>query len=165
MSNDLEKIMSNKELPTENQPLVPLADGTRPKPIKKPIKKPKRANKPKKPQIKDQPANIEPVAEPTPAPQPLLPDPAPAIPAVPTKPTLTPALQIWNDIKDRVLDIFGMKHQCVSDYCEFVPMRPDRCYLKFKVSATIPAVEAVSPEYNFEQIGKYIILSRKEKVK
>jgi hypothetical protein len=68
---------------------------------------------------------------------------------------------IWNDIKDRNIDMFALSGAKVSDYCKPVEIDPSRCFLLFKASAVLPALEAaVAGKYDIEIADRYIIVSK-----
>lgn len=69
---------------------------------------------------------------------------------------------IWEKIKDLDLGLFGLGGQLVSRYCELLPLDDDKCYLKYKVSSVVPALETVAPEFDIEVVQGYIVLSSKK---
>jgi hypothetical protein len=69
---------------------------------------------------------------------------------------------IWEKIKDLDLGLFGLGGQLVSRYCELLPLDDEKCYLKYKVSSVVPALETVAPEYDIEVVQGYIVLSNKK---
>lgn len=76
----------------------------------------------------------------------------------------TVADQIWNEIKDKPLALFALPNQLVHQHCQPAPVDPARCFLLYKASALLPAVEsAIGPDYTCETMDKYIVVSRKEK--
>lgn len=76
----------------------------------------------------------------------------------------TEADKIWDEIKDKELSLFTLPGQKVMSICQPVPLDPSRCFLLFKASATLPALEdAFGKEYVFEAMDKYIVVSRKPK--
>jgi hypothetical protein len=77
----------------------------------------------------------------------------------------TEAEKIWNDIKDQYIDMFSLPGQTISKYCSPVPVEPSKLYLTHKVSAVLPAMEAVlSNKYTIEAANKYIIIAKKQEV-
>jgi hypothetical protein len=82
---------------------------------------------------------------------------------VATKP-LTEAEAIWNEIKNKGIDVFGIPNQTVSFYCVPAVVEPSKCYLTVKAGAVLPALEtALGSKFAFELVmnGKYIVVSRK----
>ena|ERR1700733_11198166 len=89
------------------------------------------------------------------------------VPAQPVSPSpMSVADQIWNDIKDREVMMFSIPNQYLSMYCDPISLDPSKCFLKYKVSAVIPAVEEAiganreNSKYNLEVQKDYIIISR-----
>jgi hypothetical protein len=83
-----------------------------------------------------------------------------------TLPVRTPELpmseKIWNLIKGRELGLFGLAGQTVEKYCVTINADPTRCMMKYKVSSVIPALEAAVPDFDFEVIGDYLVVSQKK---
>lgn len=73
----------------------------------------------------------------------------------------TPSEEIWTAIKERDLGLFGLKNQLVQKYCTPLELDPSKCFVKYKVSSVIPALESAAQEYNFEVVTDYIVLSKK----
>jgi hypothetical protein len=74
---------------------------------------------------------------------------------------MTTAEQIWEEIKDRGIDIFALPEQKVNHYCSPVKIDPSKCYLQFKVGAVLPALEvALGSKYLVEMNNKYITVAR-----
>lgn len=93
--------------------------------------------------------------------------PAPPITRAPAPATVkaggkSTSQEIWDNIKGRDLGLFGLFGQTVSMYCELIPVDPNKCYIKYKVSSVIPALENAAREYKFETIDRYIVLSKKD---
>lgn len=77
--------------------------------------------------------------------------------------TLSEADKIWNEIKDKEIDMFSLPGQKVSDFCHQVPIDPSRCFLIFKASSVLPSLEtAIGNKYECSSAEKYIIVSRKQ---
>ncbi len=86
----------------------------------------------------------------------------PVITATATTPTQ--AEQIWNEIKDKEIHMFSLPSQTVAKHCAPVLIDPSRCFLLFKASATLPALEtAIGTDYECNIEHKYIVVSRKAK--
>lgn len=83
-----------------------------------------------------------------------------------SKPPPTEGDKIWDEIKNKEVFMFAIPNQIVSDYCEPKPLDPTKCFLSFKVSSFLPALEeaigANKPEskYNCELHGNFIVVSR-----
>lgn len=70
--------------------------------------------------------------------------------------------KIWKEIKDKPLQMFALTGQKVSDYCNPVNIEPNRCFLLYKASSVIPALEeAIGTKFNCEAMYKYVVVSRK----
>lgn len=57
------------------------------------------------------------------------------------KPQKTEADKIWEAIESMTMDIFALPNQKVHDYFTPVPIEPTKLYLRYKVSAALPALE------------------------
>lgn len=77
---------------------------------------------------------------------------------------LTEAEKIWNEIKDKDIQMFSLPVQKVASFCQPVLIDPSRCFLLFKASAVLPMLEETLGEnYECSAADKYIIVSRKVK--
>lgn len=77
--------------------------------------------------------------------------------------TQTESSKIWNEIKNKPLNMFALQGMTVGKYCKPKELDPNRCFLQYTATAAIPAVEeAVKDKYDFEVAGQYIIVSRKK---
>ena len=80
--------------------------------------------------------------------------------------TPTEGDKIWDEIKNKEVLMFAIPNQIVNKYCEPIPLDPSKCFLKYKVSAFIPALEVAiganqkNSKYNLEVQGDYIVVSR-----
>lgn len=75
----------------------------------------------------------------------------------------TVAQKIWDDIKDKPLDMFGVPGLTAAKYCQPVPVDPNKLYLGFTVSAVLPALElAYKGKYEVELVDRFIVLSHKK---
>lgn len=80
-----------------------------------------------------------------------------------TTTTPTEANKIWNEIKNKPINMFAIQNQTVQNYCQPVSLDPSKCFLKYTASSVIPALETVLQDtYDFEASGQYIIVSRKK---
>lgn len=78
-------------------------------------------------------------------------------------PTKTVAQKIWDDIKDKPLDMFGVPGLTAVKYCQPIPVDPNKLYLGFTVSAVLPALElAYKGKYEVELVDRFIVLSHKK---
>ena len=86
----------------------------------------------------------------------------PEIKAVSEAPIKTAAMAIWDDIKDRQLEMFGLPGQTVAKYCSPVFAHPEKLYLNYKVGAVLSALEtAFKNKYDIEQAEKFITVRAK----
>lgn len=93
---------------------------------------------------------------------------APNPPEAPKKPTVeellagTESIKIWNEIKDRPIDVFSLPNQVVSDYFHLAFVEPSKLYLTMtRASAAIPALEvSVGKSFMVELVNKYVVVSR-----
>jgi hypothetical protein len=77
-----------------------------------------------------------------------------------TKQVKTLIDKIWDDIKDKPLEMFALPQQFVHMYCEPITIEPTKLYLKYKVPAVLPALEEVlKNKYIVERANKYICIS------
>ncbi len=122
---------------------------------KKLNKKSKLTKKPVKKSVKTTKKAPTPVA--APAPQVLPPVTVP----VPQPQTLTEAEKIWEEIKNRPIDMFGLPDQFVFQHATFVAVEPSTLYVTIRSSATLPSLEAaVKPNFTVELADKFVIIKR-----
>jgi hypothetical protein len=75
---------------------------------------------------------------------------------------ITAAEQMWNEIKDREVQMFSLPGQTVAHYCTPTPIDPSKLFLTYTVSSCIPAVEAaIIKDFDFEIAKNFIIITRK----
>ena len=73
----------------------------------------------------------------------------------------TVAGKIWEEIKDKNIEMFALPSQVVSMHCHPIPVEPNRLYLVANSSAVLPSLEAaIGNPYNIELADKFIIVSR-----
>lgn len=81
-----------------------------------------------------------------------------------TPPVLTEAEKIWNEIKDKEINMFSLPYRKVSDFCQPSLVDPSRCFLLFRASAVLPSLEAtLGDAFECTAADKYIIVARKAK--
>ena len=72
----------------------------------------------------------------------------------------TIADKIWQEIKNKPLEMFALPKQFVNMYCSPVIVEPTKLYLLSTVPATLPALEvALKDLYFVEKIDRYICVS------
>lgn len=75
------------------------------------------------------------------------------------------ANEIWDEIKDKDVDMFTLPNQKVNMYCKPMPIDSGRLFLTFNTSSFLPALEqAIGPKYKVELVTKYIVVSRVENI-
>jgi hypothetical protein len=89
----------------------------------------------------------------------------PVVNAVSVSTPQTEGEKIWSEIKDKEINMFSLPSQRVSDCCSPVLIDPSRCFLLFRASATLPALEtAIGNKYECNIEHKYIVVSRNTKL-
>ena len=69
------------------------------------------------------------------------------------------AAQIWEQIKEKPVNMYALPNQKVEDYCKPAMVEPSKCYLTLTstASALLPALEeTLGKTYTVELVGKYI---------
>lgn len=65
---------------------------------------------------------------------------------------------IWNDIKDRDIEMFALPGQKVFQYCKPIKLEPSKLYVEISASAVLPALEtAVGSKYSVNYFDKTIV--------
>lgn len=73
----------------------------------------------------------------------------------------TVAGEIWNEIKDKTIEMFALPDQIVSMHAHPVPVEPSKLFLVTNSSAVLPSLEAaVGKKYVVELAGQFITVSR-----
>lgn len=89
------------------------------------------------------------------------------------KSSKTVSEKIWNDIKDRKVQMFALPDQCVQDYCMPIEVDPFRLFLtahhkgkNVKIPGAFFAAldTALAPKYIVERIDKYIVITPNHEV-
>ncbi len=78
------------------------------------------------------------------------PTPAPAtvvMPLQPVVPVKTEAQEMWDEIKNLPIQLFGLPSQTVEHHCTQVVIEPTHLYLTIRASAVLPALETALNEY------------------
>lgn len=75
----------------------------------------------------------------------------------------TEAGKIWDEIKDKDIEMFALPDQKVSHHAAPAIVEPSKLYLLTRSSAVLPSIEsACSKKFNVERVDKYVVVSRKE---
>jgi len=73
----------------------------------------------------------------------------------------TIAGQLWEEIKEKSIEIFALPDQQVQMHCHPVNIEPNKLYLVTKSLAVLPSLEvALGKNYVVELLDKYITVSR-----
>ncbi len=71
------------------------------------------------------------------------------------------AAAIWNEIKDKNIDMFALPDQKIHMHCRPTPVEPSKLYLLTTSSAVLPSLEvAVGKGFTVELNDKYTIVAR-----
>ena len=71
------------------------------------------------------------------------------------------AAAIWNEIKDKSIDMFALPDQKVFMHCRPVPVEPTKLYLVTTSTAVLPSLEtAIKKGFTVELNDKYIVVAR-----
>lgn len=69
---------------------------------------------------------------------------------------------IWNEIKDKSIDMFALPEQKVHMYVTPIDIEPSKLYLKFSASAVLPALEtALGAKFSVERVDRFITVTKK----
>ncbi len=75
--------------------------------------------------------------------------------------TKTAADKIWEEIKDKRLDIFALPGQVVSMHCQPVNIEPTKLYLSYRAPSLIVSLEdCLGTGYKVSTSDKYITVSK-----
>jgi len=73
----------------------------------------------------------------------------------------TEADKIWEEIKDKSIDMFSLPNQQVFQYCQPIPIDPSKLYVKLQATSVLPSLEAaVGKKFEVSLLDKYIVISR-----
>lgn len=71
------------------------------------------------------------------------------------------AAEIWNEIKDKEIDMFALPNQVVSMHAHPVPIEPSKLYVTLNSSAALPSLEvAVGKKYTVELVDRFVTIAR-----
>lgn len=85
--------------------------------------------------------------------------PAPMVPVA----AVPEAEKIWNEIKDKEIEMFALPNQTVSQHCTPFPVEPSKLYLTIRSSAVLPSLEAACGSgYVVEMADRFVIVKRAE---
>lgn len=73
----------------------------------------------------------------------------------------TEASKIWNEIKDKNIEMFALPGQKVSQYCQPVNVEPSKLYLLITASSVLPSLEvSCGSKFVVELVNKYVTVAR-----
>ena len=76
-------------------------------------------------------------------------------------PAQTEGEKIWNEIKDRTINMFALPDQVVFQHCTFIPIEPSKCYVTIRSTATLPSLEAaIGAGFTVELADKFVVIAR-----
>ena len=71
---------------------------------------------------------------------------------------------VWEEIKNRPIQMFGLPEQFVLQHATFIRVEPSSLYVTIRSSATLPSLEAaVAPDFTVELADKFVIIKRVQK--
>jgi hypothetical protein len=69
--------------------------------------------------------------------------------------------KIWNEIKDRNIEMFALPDQKVSDHCTPINIEPSKLYLRTRSSSVLPSLEtSCGKSFVVELVDKYVTVTR-----
>lgn len=73
----------------------------------------------------------------------------------------TLAGEIWNEIKDKSIEMFALPDQKVNMHCHPVDIEPSKLYLLTTSTAVLPSLEtALGKKYVVELVDRFVSVSR-----
>ena len=77
----------------------------------------------------------------------------------------TEADSIWEEIKSKPLDIFGLPNQRVQDFCSVTTIEPSKLYLTIKAQAVLPALDTLlNRSFVVSKIDRWVTIERKKEL-
>lgn len=74
----------------------------------------------------------------------------------------TEADKIWEEIKNKKIEMFSLPSQIVSQYCKPTFIEPEKLYLIVSATSVLPALEvALGEKYVVDRLEKFVTVSRK----
>jgi hypothetical protein len=68
---------------------------------------------------------------------------------------------IWDEVKNRPIQMFGLPDQFVFQHATYITVEPTFAYVIVRSSATLPSLEAaVAPDFTVELADKFVIIKR-----
>ena len=73
----------------------------------------------------------------------------------------TEAEKIWDEIKEKPIEMFALPNQIVSQYCKPMPVDPAKLFVTLHATSVLPALElALGSKFKVETMDKYTVISR-----
>jgi hypothetical protein len=73
----------------------------------------------------------------------------------------TEAGKIWQEIKDKKIEMFALPDQVVEKYCNPISIEPSKLYVIPSAPSVLPALEvALGSKYTVTLAEKYLIVAR-----
>lgn len=73
----------------------------------------------------------------------------------------TDAGKMWQEIKDKEIQMFALPAQRVSDYCKPVVVEPSKLYLLTTATSVLPSLEAsLGAGFSVSIMDKYTVVTR-----
>lgn len=73
----------------------------------------------------------------------------------------TEAGKIWDEIKDKDIEMFALPDQKVSMHCHPIMVEPSRLFLTTNSTAVLPSLEtAIGKKFTVELADKFVIVAR-----
>ena len=73
------------------------------------------------------------------------------------------AENIWEEIKDKKIEIFSLPSQTVNLHCKPVKIEPSKLYLVANATSLLPILEtALGEAFSVDRFDKYITVERKK---
>ena len=70
---------------------------------------------------------------------------------------------IWEEIKDKKIQVFSLPEQTVSAYCTPTSIEPSKLYLLSNASSLLPVLEtALDGSFSVDRFERFITVSRKK---
>jgi hypothetical protein len=91
----------------------------------------------------------------------------PVVVPTPPKPTFeqlaadTEAGRIWDEIKNREIEMFALPDQRVWQHCDPILIEPTKLYLRTRSTSVLPSLEtACGKKFEVELVDKYVTVAR-----
>lgn len=76
-------------------------------------------------------------------------------------PALMESDKIWNEIKDKTIEMFALPDQKVHQYCDPQFIEPTKCYLVVRATSVLPALEtALGSKYSLDRMDRFVVVAR-----